>query len=258
MNNKTPRNETAHINKNDGLVFEGIVSLRALLDSQKRRIEKVLVTHDHAKKLPKELSFLKAKSAERGFALEVCTSDVIDEIATGTTHGGLIAVCGERTIEAPTAEVLKNGGFFVMLDGIEDPYNFGYALRSLYAAGVDGVILPPRSWMSAAGIVCRASAGASERMELYTASPEDTAALFKSAGYRIICADIDDSVSVYDADLKKPLLLVVGGERRGISKALRAAADLTVRLDYGREFDAALSAASAASILAFEVFRCNR
>ena len=36
---------------------------------------------------------------------------------------------------------IKENGFYVMIEGIEDPYNFGYALRSLYAAGADGVIL---------------------------------------------------------------------------------------------------------------------
>jgi len=215
-----------------------------------------MVTHEHAKKLPKELAFLKAKSVERGFELVVCDEAEIDALATGSTHGGLIAVCGERELDAP--HDLPSDGFFVMLDGIEDPYNFGYALRSLYAAGADGIVLPPRSWMSAAGIVCRASAGASERLELYTAPSEECASIFKAAGYRIVCADIDDSVPLYEADLSRPLLLVVGGERRGISKALREAADAVVRIDYARPFDAALSAASAATVMGFEVYRQGR
>ncbi|MGM9625986.1 MAG: 23S rRNA (guanosine(2251)-2'-O)-methyltransferase RlmB, partial [Eubacteriales bacterium] len=153
---------------------------------------------------------------------------------------------------------LENG-FCVMLDGIEDPYNFGYALRSLYAAGTDAVILPPRSWMTAAGVVCRASAGASERFPLYAAqNTREAVDCFRAAGYKIICADIAHSVSVYDADLTRPLLLIVGGEKRGISRAVLDCADSVVRLDYGRAFDGALSAASAASILAFEVYRQNR
>jgi len=272
-----PRNEAAHINKNNGLVFEGIISLRALLDSSHRKIERVMVSHEHAKKLPKELGFIKAKSLERGFELEVCDAAKIDALATGSTHGGLIALCGERELPSPEvifADSVPDGenadrnsdsaassekrGFYVMLDGIEDPYNFGYALRSIYAAGADGVVLPQRSWMSAAGIVCRSSAGASERVELYTASPEEAAAIFKGHGYSIVCADIDDSVPVYDADLTGPILLVIGGEKRGISSALREVCNAVVRLDYGRPFDAALSAASAASILAFEVFRQRR
>ena len=60
-----------------------------------------------------------------------------------------------------------------------------------------------------------------------------------------------------DADLGRPLLMIVGGEKRGIRKSLYPLIDLVVRLDYGRDFDMALSAASAASILAFEVLRQN-
>ena len=82
--------------------------------------------------------------------------------------------------------------------------------------------------------------------------------MFKSKGYKVVCADIKNSVSVYDADLKKPILLIVGGEKRGISSSILTQADQIVRIDYGRRFDAALSAASASTILAFEVFRSNK
>ena len=251
-----PRREDAHFGQN-ALVFEGIVSLRALLEGGRRPIEKVLVTRGRAAKNSRELGFLKAKAAERGFALEITDDDSVERLATGNTHGGLLALCGEYSLPDRLPDDIGRG-FFVLLDGVEDPYNFGYALRSLYAAGADCVLLPPRSWMSAAGIVCRASAGASERLTLCACESADAVTELKARGFSIVCADIDDSVPVYDAALKLPLLLIVGGEKRGISRPLREAADAVVRLDYGRPFDAALSAASAASILAFEVFRQNR
>lgn len=49
-----------------------------------------------------------------------------------------------------------------MLDGVEDPFNFGAAIRAVYAAGVDGLVVPPRNWPSAAGVVARSSSGTSE------------------------------------------------------------------------------------------------
>jgi 23S rRNA (guanosine2251-2'-O)-methyltransferase len=60
-----------------------------------------------------------------------------------------------------------------------------------------------------------------------------------------------------DANLQFPVLLVIGGEKRGISAALLAQSDCTVRIDYGRNFRGSLSAASAATVLAFEVLRQN-
>ena len=152
---------------------------------------------------------------------------------------------------------LSENGFYVMIQGIEDPYNFGYALRSLYAMGCDGIIIPERNWMSAAGVVARSSAGASELLTMYTADAAEVADLFKSRGYRIVCADERTDHILGTCDLPLPLLLIVGGEKRGISKALTEKADLLVKIDYGREFRASLSAASATTIFAYEIARQN-
>jgi len=58
--------------------------------------------------------------------------------------------------------------------------------------------------------------------------------------------------------MTRPLFLIVGGEKRGISRKLLDMADTIVRIDYGRDFAGSLSAASAASMLAYEVLRQNR
>ena len=145
-----------------------------------------------------------------------------------------------------------------MLEGIEDPYNFGYALRSLWVCGADAVVLSPRNWMSAAGTVCRSSAGASELLPLYVSDGPGSARFFRQRGYRVLAAGIRDSVSSFDAEMKRPLYLIIGGEKRGISAALLAEADAVVRIDYGRPFAGSLSAASAAAMLGYEVMRQNR
>ena len=81
---------------------------------------------------------------------------------------------------------------------------------------------------------------------------------FRAAGYRILSAGIRDSVSVFDGEFPYPVLLVVGGEKRGISRQLLEASDGIVRVDYGREFRGSLSASAACAVLAFEIFRQNR
>ena len=163
----------------------------------------------------------------------------------------------ERTLPRLCPDHIQQNGFYVFLEGIEDPYNFGYTLRSLYAAGVCGVVLPPRNWMSAAGVVARASAGASELLPIYECDGEAAVQLFKEKQYTVLCAGIRDSVSIYEEKFPLPVLLIVGGEKRGISRALLECADRIVRIDYGREFRGSLSAASAATVMAFEIFRQN-
>ena len=242
-------------------ILEGMTSISALLNSGKendRRITRVLIDRQKRKSRAAQIGFLTAKSHELGFSVEFVDADEIAAHTVGNTHGGIIAFCTPRTIPALTPDAIVPNEFYVYLDGIEDPYNFGYAVRSLYAAGVSGIVLPERNWMSASGVVARASAGASERIPTYTASPTDAVTLFKAAGYSVLCAGIRDSVSVFDEHFPYPVLLVVGGEKRGISRALLDSADRTVRIDYGRTFGGSLSAASAATVMAFEIFRQNR
>ena len=73
-----------------------------------------------------------------------------------------------------------------MIEGIEDPYNFGYAVRSIYASGGDGIILTPRNWMGVAGVVARSSAGTSELMDMFVCDPLEAVIYLKSLGFQIV------------------------------------------------------------------------
>ncbi len=247
----------------DSNIFEGIVSFRAVLSSiqenlSDRKIQKVYYDSQKASKKPKEFSFIKAKSYELGYKIILSEKEEIDKLTLGNTHGGLVFECTGRTYKNLDKTPIKENGFYAYIDGIEDPYNFGYALRSIYASGVDGIILSKRNWLGASGVVCRASAGASELVNMYISVNDSFVDLFKKCGYKIVCADIENSISMYDANLKKPVLLIIGGEKRGISSNIIQNADTIVRIEYGRDFKAALSSASAATILAYEIYRQNR
>ncbi len=245
--------------------FEGMTSIRAILRGitsgvNNRAIREILFASDRIDKIGKEIAYLKAVQSEYRFTLTETTSAHIDSLAIGTSHGGIVAECTERTFPALSEHLreIKPNGFYVMIEGIEDPYNFGYALRSLYACGVDGIILDKRNWMSAAGVVARSSAGASELFPIYLASPAEACSLFHTLAYKIVCADIRTEHLLEETDIRFPVFLIVGGERRGISRAVLDMADLKVRISYGREFRGSLSAASAATILGYEIFRQNR
>ncbi|MBR5514926.1 MAG: RNA methyltransferase [Clostridia bacterium] len=244
-------------------IFEGMVSIRALLnaadnDISDRRIKKVYVCESKAAKRAKELSYIKARSYDYGYTIETIPDEEFDELTLGNTHGGLICEATNRRVAPLSPSEIKDNGFYVMIEGIEDPYNFGYALRSLYAAGVNGIILSPRNWMSCAGVVCRASAGASELMPIFTCDCKEAIDIFKKANYSVVCSDIKNSVSAYETELNYPIFLIVGGEKRGITSSVLNKCDKIVRLDYKGDFNLALSAASAASILAFEIMRQNQ
>ena len=245
-------------------VFEGMTSISALINAIKsgkndRKIHEILFDKCKIKSKRPELSFLKANASVLGYELKICEASEIDALANGTSHGGIIALCGDRIIQNLSSDDILPTGVYYMFEGIEDPYNFGNSIRSVYAAGADGIVIGKRNWMGAAGVVARSSAGTSELIDMYVAgSSEDAVALFKDAGYSVICAGIRDSVDLFDADLKKPLFVIIGGEKRGISRAVLDMADQIVRIDYQKDFRGSLSTSASAAIFAFEINRKSR
>ena len=242
-------------------VFEGMISVRSVFEGidsgiNDRIIRSVLFAEGSVKGNGKLLGFLKARSFVYGYELKVVPNPEIEAYANGASHGGVVMLCEKRTYKDKITDAPEKG-FYVILEGVEDPYNLGYAIRSVYAAGADGVIIPRHNAMMSAGIVCRSSAGASELTDIICGDVTEIVKELKSMNYRLACADMDAPAPAHLSDLTKPLILAVGGERRGFSKSLTELSDLTVRLDYGRDFKMALSAASAAAILSFEVTKQN-
>lgn len=250
----------------ESIVLEGITSVCACIKAldegiPSRCIKEVLVDSQKASggsdRARRRISYFRAKAEEYGFCLRLCESEEISVLASGNTHGGILAIVSPRKIKAFSASDIVPDGFYMLFDGVEDPYTLGYSLRSLYAAGADGVILPAGHLISADGIISRASAGAYELLSVFCADggAVDAVEKFRSCGYRALCSGLRNSTPYLSAGLCRPLLIVMGGEKRGISSALTAACDGSVRIDYGRPFLGSLSTACAVSVLSFEVLR---
>jgi 23S rRNA (guanosine2251-2'-O)-methyltransferase len=241
----------------DCSILEGHASVEAALRGGNREIHAVYIRKG---KFPREAACTERLAREAGVPVERKAAEFIDSHTQGKTHGGVIALVGERKYQT-LAELMPTTGtpLVAMLDGIEDPFNLGYALRALYAAGVNGVVVRPRDWTSVAGIVARASAGASELISLAEArSPLEAARFFREQGLAVACTAKRDAVSIYDANLTGPLFLVIGGEKRGMSRAILDQADIRLWVPYGRTFAASLPTAAAAAVIAFEVMRQRR
>ncbi|MGH2428187.1 MAG: TrmH family RNA methyltransferase [Candidatus Limnocylindria bacterium] len=243
------------------IVLEGHVSVEAALEAGVRSVQRIWAVRPGDRRLGR----LRALARRRGVLIDRIEADRIDEIVVGRSHGGVVGLVGPRgylTMRDLLTEVGESGQapLVVMLDGIEDPHNFGQAIRALHAAGVDGVVVRRRSWETAAAIVTRASAGASELLLTATVdSAQDAAAAARAAGLQVACtAARGDAVSLHDADLRAPMFLLIGGERRGVTRSFLEEADLLLRIPYGRDDAAELGAAAAAAVIGFEALRQRR
>ena len=228
-------------------LLEGILSIESAVRAKSRSIYRVYVDVDKVKKRDRRalrfLSFLEQNGQRATFVSRADIDQIVlEQPRTGsTTHGGFVALAGERTYW--TAQDLferrtKEEGasrFYVCLDGVEDPYNFGYALRSLYAAGTTGFFVPPRNWAQASEVCARASAGASELadMALMPESDAEFVDLIRQNGIRIVCAaKTGKAIPLDQYVFRGPLCLFIGGEKRGISKTFIENADETVFIPY--------------------------
>ena len=213
-------------------IIEGSVSVKAVLNGGKRNVSEILFDRERR---DRDLSYA---------------------VATGKTHGGIIAYVGDRKYESEDELFGAENPFIVLFEGIEDPYNFGDSLRSVYAAGATGVIVPSRNWLTAASVVIKASAGASEYLP--TLVSEDlgkTVLEARSRGLKVYCAERREAESLYEKDLTGPVILAVGGEMRGLSRAVLDNSDGNIFIPYGSGFRCALSASAASAVIGFEVMR---
>jgi 23S rRNA (guanosine2251-2'-O)-methyltransferase len=238
----------------DVAYLEGVISIETAIRAGSRPIHAIYMEKG---KRDRRWQQLRRTAESHAVTVEEVAADFIQAHSSGQSHGGVIAAVGPRHFVS-LAELVaeRERPFVVMLDGIEDPFNFGQAIRALYAAGIDGLVVRPRNWLSAAGIVARSSAGASEWMPTAVAETAEAAAdFYRQQSLTVACTSQEEATSIYEADLTDGTFLLIGGERRGITRSFLAQADLRLHIPYGRPFRYSLGAAAATAILAFEVRR---
>lgn len=146
----------------------------------------------------------------------------------------------------------KEAPFVLVLDSLEDPQNFGSLLRTAEASGVHGVVYPIRHQAPLSAAAVKASAGAVEHLLLVPV--EDLAEALTDLhvrGLRIIGTDADAPLAARQADLRGPVVVVVGSEGQGLGPAVRRRCDAVVRIPM-RGRVSSLNAAVAGSILLYE------
>jgi 23S rRNA (guanosine2251-2'-O)-methyltransferase len=153
------------------------------------------------------------------------------------------------------AEAAGEPGLLLALDGVQDAGNLGSLLRSADGAGVHGVVLPRHRAAGVTPAVVRASAGAAEHLAIaLETNLTRTLRELKRAGYWVIGLDEEATLPYHALDAGRPLVLVIGGEEKGLTRLVRETCDQVVRLPmYGRVDS--LNAAVAGAIVLYEVRR---
>ena len=229
--------------------ISGLIAVEAVIRANSREVKAVLIDEDRYDGPTARISQMAVRA---GIPVSRVPTIQIDQHFPEGARGHVVAQVGPRRYQVLDALLSADRPLVFLLDGVEDPYNFGQAVRSIYAAGVDGLVVPRRNWLSAAATVIRASAGASEFLPTAVAETNEAVASARSHGLRVVVATHANATPMHAADLTGAILMVVGGEKRGVARPVMEAADLRVSIPYGRAFEYSLGTAAAAAVLAFE------
>ncbi len=205
------------------------------------------------------LETLSALAEDRGIPILWVPRARLDAVADG--HQGVVAEADPYPyvdLEEAWAESARRPDppFWLALDCLQDPQNFGTLLRTAEAVGVHAVLFPEHRSARVTPAVVNASAGAVEHLPVVQVTNLVRALEWLQArGVWIVGLQQDPRALRYDqADLSGPIALVVGNEETGLRALVRRTCDLLIELPM-RGRVASLNAAVAGSIALYEIAR---
>jgi len=259
----------------DSIIIEGAISVLSALNSDYCKVIKIILKDGIKYNSVSEiLTCAKAKNVETQFISEDEMRELTQNYSdfTGNTHGGIIAITSKRKFLSLNELILtlpknKEQISIALIEGIEDPYNLGYAARALYTQGTNGLIIPERDFGFSEAVIEKSSTGTFSKMPVTvfgkaSDAKRDLIELLKNEKFKIYCIDKKlpanskvEFSDIFNVKFADRTVFIIGGEKRGISKDFLDNADEIVRIPYAKEFPHSLAAQTAATIAAYEIHR---
>jgi len=236
--------------------LEGRQSVLAALQARRRKFQVILIAQGtHAETVREVVE----AAAAQGIPVKHVARAELDSMAHGATHGGVLAIVSPkaRTTPAELEDLLASlaeAPLLLLLEGIDDARNLGFVLRTAEATGAHAVLIKKHLWDFDPVEISRPSSGAYERMPLVQI--EDLAPLvaLQRRGIRMLGCLAGARQTIFQTDLTGPAILAIGGEKRGLSGAVRAICDRFVTIPT-RPGASSLSLSHCAAIVLAEAMR---
>jgi 23S rRNA (guanosine2251-2'-O)-methyltransferase len=201
-----------------------------------------------------------ALAEKQGISWQTLTSNQIRAACGSDQHQGVAATVSPLPTDTMASIVAKAGReegtcLLVLLDSIVDPNNLGAIVRTAHCVGAHALVVPKDRAVGATPAVSKASAGALEHTRLCRVTNLVSAIQWlKKAGIWVAGLAMQADQTVFQADLKGSLALVVGGEEKGLRPLVRQHCDYLVSIPLRGNVDS-LNASAAAAVVLYEVFR---
>ncbi|MGB9628755.1 MAG: 23S rRNA (guanosine(2251)-2'-O)-methyltransferase RlmB, partial [Thermodesulfobacteriota bacterium] len=155
----------------------------------------------------------------------------LEKMSRGGVHQNVVAILEDFSY-GWMDEILSHGrksgskALLLILDGIQDPQNFGSIIRTALGCGVNGILIPKDRAVGVTPVVAKASAGAVAHLPIgRVINIANTIDHLKKEGIWVYGASEEAKDRVYDLDLNIDLAIVIGGEGKGIRPLVKQRCD---------------------------------
>jgi len=240
----------------------GIHAVTSVLEKDPSRVRSLWIAREAQKN--QRIKRLQSLADKAGVSLQASTNAKLDEMADGERHQGVVARCSAAASPQLALNIpellsgLDEAPFLLVLDGVQDPHNLGACLRSADAAGVHAVIVPKDRAVGITPVVSKVACGAAEHVPLIQVTNLARALRqLQDEGVWLLGADERGETSLFDADLKGPLALVLGAEGQGLRRLTREQCDVLISVPMAGSVSS-LNVSVATGVCLFEAVRQRR
>jgi 23S rRNA (guanosine2251-2'-O)-methyltransferase len=232
-------------------------AVSAILAHESERVTELWV---QAGRRDRRMMALLSMAESSGIVVQPVARDVLDRMAMGARHQGVVVrYVGKENTSGNDLEAVLNTApeppIILALDCVQDPHNLGACLRVGDAAGVHAVLAPKHRAVGLTPTVRKVASGAVQCVPFFRVpNLSQTLTWLHEAGLMVMGSVPDATMSVYEADLRGPLVLVIGGEAKGLRRLTRKHCDRLVRIPMMGQVES-LNASVAAAVLLYEVRR---
>ncbi len=237
----------------------GIHAVTSVLEKDAARVRTLWIAREAQKN--QRIKRLQSLADKAGVSLQASTNAKLDTMAGGERHQGVVAECNvaaspQLALNIPELLSGIDGvPFLLVLDGVQDPHNLGACLRSADAAGVHAVIVPKDRAVGITPVVSKVACGAAEHVPLIQVTNLARALRqLQDEGVWLQGADERGETSLFDADLKGPLALVLGAEGQGLRRLTREQCDVLISVPMAGSVSS-LNVSVATGVCLFEAVR---
>ncbi|WP_409193681.1 23S rRNA (guanosine(2251)-2'-O)-methyltransferase RlmB [Enterococcus cecorum] len=240
--------------ENQGLASDEFVfGMHATLEAIQQGRGNKLFIQDSLK--GEKVQQLKDLAAAQHLPIKWVPKAKLDSLSNQAVHQGVVLTITpyEYLSLAQLLDQTKENPFFLILDSLEDPHNFGSILRTADATGVDGVIIPKHRAVGITPIVVKTSTGAVEHVPIARVTNlQQTISQLKEQGFWIFGTDMQ-GVNYRDWNASGSVALIIGNEGKGMAPGLKKEVDQMLTIPMTGHVQS-LNASVAASLLMYEAF----